>query len=54
VLLTGFLDRDDNAQGRPAGVAIDSRGGVLVADDAGDVIWRVTGKVASPQDGDRR
>ena len=43
VLLTGFLDSDDNAQGRPAGVAIDNRGGVLIADDAGDVIWRVAG-----------
>ena len=43
VLLTGFLDKDENAQGRPAGVAIDSRGGVLIADDAGDAIWRVTG-----------
>jgi glucose/arabinose dehydrogenase len=53
VLLTGFLDRDDHAQGRPAGVAIDARGGVLVADDAGNVIWRVTTKVASPQDGER-
>jgi glucose/arabinose dehydrogenase len=43
VLVTGFLDRDDNAQGRPAGVAIDNRGGVLIADDAGDAVWRVTG-----------
>jgi hypothetical protein len=43
VLLTGFLDRDDNAQGRPTGVAMDARGGVLVADDAGDAVWRVTG-----------
>jgi hypothetical protein len=43
VLLTGFLDRDENAQGRPAGVAIDTRGGILIADDAGNTIWRVTG-----------
>lgn len=41
VLLTGFLNDDDNAQGRPAGVAIDRRGAVLVADDAGNTIWRV-------------
>jgi glucose/arabinose dehydrogenase len=41
-LLTGFLNDDDDAQGRPAGVAIDARGGVLIADDAGDTIWRVT------------
>ena len=45
VLLTGFIDRDGNAQGRPAGVAIDARGGVLVADDAGNTIWRVIGHV---------
>jgi glucose/arabinose dehydrogenase len=44
VLLTGFLDRDGNAQGRPAGVTVDARGGVLVADDAGNTIWRVTGR----------
>jgi glucose/arabinose dehydrogenase len=45
VLLTGFIDRDGNAQGRPAGVAIDARGGILVADDAGNTIWRVIGHV---------
>ena len=43
ILLTGFLNDDDNAQGRPAGVAIDNRGGVLIADDAGDAIWRISG-----------
>jgi glucose/arabinose dehydrogenase len=43
VLLTGFLNRDDNAQGRPAGVAMDARGGVLIADDAGNTIWRISG-----------
>lgn len=41
-LLTGFLDTDDNARGRPVGVAIDGRGAVLVADDVGNTIWRVT------------
>jgi glucose/arabinose dehydrogenase len=44
VLLTGFLDRDDNAQGRPSGVAIDKRGAVLIADDAGNTIWRISGR----------
>jgi hypothetical protein len=43
VLLTGFLDRDENAQGRPVGVAVDPRGGILVADDAGNTVWRVSG-----------
>ena len=41
-VLTGFLTRDGEAQGRPVGVAIDSRGAVLVADDVGNAIWRVT------------
>ncbi|HEX5515531.1 MAG TPA: sorbosone dehydrogenase family protein, partial [Gammaproteobacteria bacterium] len=41
-VLTGFLDQDGNALGRPVGVAIDRRGGLLVADDVGDVIWRVS------------
>jgi glucose/arabinose dehydrogenase len=40
-VLTGFLDDDGNARGRPAGVAIDARGGLLVADDAGNAVWRV-------------
>lgn len=41
-LLTGFLTSDDKAQGRPVGVVNDQRGGVLVADDVGNKIWRVT------------
>jgi len=41
-VLTGFLDRDNNAQGRPVGVAVDRGGALLVADDVGNVIWRVT------------
>jgi glucose/arabinose dehydrogenase len=40
-VLTGFIDADGNAQGRPVGVAVDQRGGLLVADDVGNVIWRV-------------
>ena len=41
-ILTGFLDEDGKAQGRPVGVAIDKTGALLVADDVGNVIWRVT------------
>jgi glucose/arabinose dehydrogenase len=41
-VLTGFVDDDGNAKGRPVGVVVDKRGGVLVADDVGNVIWRVT------------
>ena len=42
-VLTGFLDeRDGDSRGRPVGVALDKRGALLVADDVGNVIWRVT------------
>ncbi len=41
-VLTGFLDDRGDAMGRPVGVAIDKRGALLVADDVGNVIWRVT------------
>jgi glucose/arabinose dehydrogenase len=39
--LTGFLSADGKAWGRPVGVAVDARGGVLVADDVGNTVWRV-------------
>jgi glucose/arabinose dehydrogenase len=41
-VLTGFLDVEGNAYGRPVGVAVDRQGGLLVADDVGNVVWRVT------------
>ena len=41
-VLTGFLSADGEAQGRPVGVAIDKKGALLVADDVGNAIWRVT------------
>ncbi len=41
-VLGGFLNGKGDARGRPAGVALDTRGGLLVADDAGNRIWRVT------------
>jgi len=40
-VLTGFLDESGNARGRPVGVAVDKAGALLVADDVGNVIWRV-------------
>jgi glucose/arabinose dehydrogenase len=40
-VLTGFLGEDGGAYGRPVGVAIDKRGGLLVADDVGNIVWRV-------------
>ncbi|MCX7303672.1 MAG: sorbosone dehydrogenase family protein [Hyphomicrobiales bacterium] len=42
-ILTGFVGGDDDeARGRPVGVAIDGTGALLVADDVGDKVWRVT------------
>jgi len=41
-VLTGFIDKDGNAQGRPVGVAVDKAGALLVADDVGNTVWRVT------------
>lgn len=41
-VLTGFLSPQGNAFGRPVGVAIDRAGALLVADDVGNVVWRVT------------
>jgi glucose/arabinose dehydrogenase len=41
-ILTGFVDGEQNALGRPVGVAVDGRGALLVADDVGNRIWRVT------------
>lgn len=43
-VVTGFVDSDGKARGRPVGVAIDRRGGLLIADDVGNVIWRVIGR----------
>lgn len=42
VVLSGFLLENGDAQGRPVGVAIDGTGALLVADDVGNVIWRVS------------
>ncbi|WP_304191016.1 sorbosone dehydrogenase family protein [Phenylobacterium aquaticum] len=39
--LSGFLNAKGQAQGRPVGVTVDGRGGLLVADDAGNTVWRV-------------
>jgi len=39
--LTGFLNAEKKAQGRPVGVALDKSGALLVADDVGNTVWRV-------------
>ncbi|PQP06469.1 sorbosone dehydrogenase [Pseudomonas frederiksbergensis] len=41
-VLTGFLNNEEKAMGRPVGVVIDQQGGLLVADDVGNKVWRVS------------
>jgi glucose/arabinose dehydrogenase len=41
-VVTGFLDADGKARGRPVGVAVDKTGALLIADDVGNTVWRVT------------
>lgn len=41
-VLTGFLDQDGKAHGRPVDVTADAKGALLVSDDVGGVVWRVT------------
>ena len=45
--MTGFVDEQGEALGRPVGVAIDKTGALLVADDVGNTVWRV--KRAEPK-----
>jgi glucose/arabinose dehydrogenase len=40
-VLTGFLGKDGHAYGRPVGVAVDGTGGILLADDVGNTVWRI-------------
>jgi glucose/arabinose dehydrogenase len=41
-VVTGFLDSEGNAQGRPVGLALDKAGALLIADDVGNTVWRVS------------
>jgi glucose/arabinose dehydrogenase len=41
-VVTGFLNANGEARGRPVGVAIDKAGALLIADDVGNTVWRVT------------
>jgi glucose/arabinose dehydrogenase len=45
-VVTGFLVDGDKARGRPVGLAVDGKGGLLIADDTGNSVWRVS--AASP------
>lgn len=48
-VLTGFLNEDGEARGRPVGVMTDGAGALLVADDVGNRIWRVSNPAVRPQ-----
>ena len=43
-VVTGFLDADNHAHGRAVGLAVDRSGGLLIADDVGDTVWRVSSR----------
>jgi glucose/arabinose dehydrogenase len=47
-VLTGFVTDDGDAMGRPVGVAMDRTGSLLVADDVGNTIWRVSRGTVGP------
>lgn len=42
IVVNGFLNDRGQARGRPVGLSVDSRGGLLIADDLGNTVWRVT------------
>jgi glucose/arabinose dehydrogenase len=41
-VVTGFLSADEKARGRPVGLAVDNSGALLIADDVGNTVWRVS------------
>jgi glucose/arabinose dehydrogenase len=41
-VVTGFLDANNQARGRPVGLAVDRAGALLIADDLGNTVWRVS------------
>jgi glucose/arabinose dehydrogenase len=43
-VVTGFLDADNHAHGRPVGLAVDRSGGLLIADDVGNTVWQVSSR----------
>jgi glucose/arabinose dehydrogenase len=42
---TGFINQEGDARGPPPGLAIDKSGALLIADDGGNMVWRVTAAV---------
>jgi glucose/arabinose dehydrogenase len=47
-VVTGFVSDDAKTRGRPVGVALDPSGALLIADDVGNVVWRVSAASQSP------
>jgi glucose/arabinose dehydrogenase len=45
-VVTGFLVHGGQARGRPIGLAVDNQGTLLIADDTGNSVWRIS--AASP------
>ena len=48
-IVTGFLNDKEQARGRPVGLALDKSGALLIADDVGNTIWRVSGETVNPK-----
>jgi glucose/arabinose dehydrogenase len=46
-VVTGFLDQNSHARGRPVGLAVDRTGSLLIADDVGNTVWRVSSAAVS-------
>lgn len=46
-VVTGFLNAEEEARGRPVGVGFDGTGALLIADDAGNTVWRVAAEGAT-------
>jgi hypothetical protein len=49
-VVTGFINPNGEARGRPVGVAVDKTGALLITDDVGNTVWRVTSTRASERD----
>ncbi|MGY3586246.1 glucose/arabinose dehydrogenase [Bradyrhizobium sp. USDA 4341] len=48
-VVTGFLDENNHTHGRPVGLAVDRSGALLIADDVGNTVWRVSSSGPAPQ-----
>jgi glucose/arabinose dehydrogenase len=53
-IVTGFLNSDEQARGRPVGLALDKSGALLIADDVGNTVWRVTGGTSNSRSASAR